>query len=176
MPRITARERRKVAVKLTSMTDCQSSSVRRIDNISRVNPALFTRTSMLPIASSARPIRPSTDSASERFAGVTCAFLPNSEANAERASSRVPDSAILAPAPWRARAIAPPIPPEAPVISADFPVRSNITISPRGFQGTLQYLHIPELKWMTVRGRCVAQDRSGPFQPPPQPAYRHLYP
>ncbi len=43
--------------------------------------------------------------------------------------ARVPESATVAPWPCSARAIAPPRPPEAPVTSAVFPVRSNTALA-----------------------------------------------
>src|SRR5215471_8975733 len=47
-------------------------------------------------------------------------------ASCSSASCLVPDTATVAPRPCNARAIAPPMPPVAPVTSAVLPLRSNI--------------------------------------------------
>jgi hypothetical protein len=50
-------------------------------------------------------------------------------ANESSTSRRVPDIATVAPCPCNACAIAPPMPPVAPVTSAVLPVKSNINVS-----------------------------------------------
>src|SRR5579864_9498112 len=50
----------------------------------------------------------------------------------------------FAPAPYSVRAIAPPIPPEAPVTSALFPLRSNIAHSSNRFQKNLNFGRRPD--------------------------------
>ena len=65
--------------------------------------------------------------ASDRSQGTTAARWPSSPATASKASLRVPESATAAPWACNARAIAPPIPPEAPVTRAAFPSKSNMT-------------------------------------------------
>src|SRR6266581_6590886 len=56
--------------------------------------------------------------------------LASSPASASSASRRVPEIATVAPWAWSARAIAPPMPPLAPVTSAPLPVKSNIIALP----------------------------------------------
>jgi DNA-binding transcriptional LysR family regulator len=68
----------------------------------------------------------STSVRSARLHGSTCVRSPSSPASASSISRRVPDSATVAPWPCKARAIAPPMPPVAPVTSALLPLRSNI--------------------------------------------------
>ncbi len=76
MPRSAARVRRKAAVRLISMTACQSSSRRRSARASRVMPALLTRMSIWPIAASASRTRRSDASGSARSAVSACARSP----------------------------------------------------------------------------------------------------
>ena len=129
IPRSTPRASRKDEVRFTSMTCAHSSSDIRMNRLSRVMPALLTRMSTDPIASAACFDSASTVAGSPRFAVTTCARSPRLSASSRSGASRVPDRATLAPAACNAEATAPPIPPEAPVISAVFPVRSNISAS-----------------------------------------------
>ncbi len=126
MVRTAARARRKVAVRLTASTSSQSSSLSWTNRLSRVIPAFATRMSSLPIASSAFGTSASTSAMSARLHGSTWVRSLSSPASASSASRRVPDSATVAPWPCNARAMAPPMPPVAPVTSAVLPVRSNI--------------------------------------------------
>src|SRR6202453_2561397 len=126
MPFRLARASRNAAVRLTEMTMSHSASFMRMKRLSRVTPALFTNTSSRPIAASAAGTSASTASELARSQGSTCAPSPSSAASASSASRRVPDNATWAPWLCSARAIAPPRPPEAPVTSAVFPLRSNI--------------------------------------------------
>src|SRR6185312_16656597 len=130
IPRKAARVRRKVAVRLTSSTACQSSSRKRSASESRVMPALLTRMSSWPSAASASLTSASAASGVERSAVSTGVPAPSSAASASSAGRRVPARATIAPARCRARAIAPPIPPEAPVTSAACPPRSNMASEP----------------------------------------------
>src|SRR5581483_2640644 len=134
MPRITARVRRNVPDRLTCSTFSHSSSFMRIEMLSRVMPALFTRMSILPIAASASLARRSMSAASSILAATTWARSPSSDFSLSSASARVPESVTVAPCPCSARAMAPPMPPEAPVTSAAFPVRSNIACLLGGLQ------------------------------------------
>ncbi len=118
--RTTPRHRRMVAVRLTSITEAQSSSDMRMKSWSRVMPALLTRMSMPPIAAMAAFGRASTARGSARLHGSTNARSPRSAARAFSGSSRVPDRPTVAPAPCRVRAMAAPMPPEAPVIEGAF--------------------------------------------------------
>src|SRR5215472_5996668 len=127
-----ARARRKPAVRLTSSTFCQSSSLRRTEMASRVSPALLTRISTCPRADSASAMSLSPVAGSARSAGRIRARSPSLPASASSAGSLVPESPTVAPWAWRAAAIAPPIPPEAPVTNAFLPLRSNISNSPLG--------------------------------------------
>src|SRR5258707_5133697 len=126
---VAARARRKVAVKLTLMTSSQSSSRNCTNRLSRVMPALATRISTWPMAFSAEGTSASTSAASERLQGSTKTLSPNLPASASSTSRRVPEIAPVAPCACSAWAIAPPMPPVAPVTSAFLPVRSNINIS-----------------------------------------------
>src|SRR5690242_9983926 len=132
MPRMTARDRRKAPVRLISSTFSQSSSFRRSASMSRVMPALLTRMSTLPIAASDSFTRRSRSAASSILAVMTWARSPISAFSASSASARVPESTTAAP--WRCSplAMAPPMPPEAPVTSAALPVRSNMELSRSG--------------------------------------------
>src|SRR5262249_57412762 len=67
-------------------------------------------------------------------AAITCARSPNEDFSCSNASTRVPDSVTTAPCPCNVRAMAPPMPPEAPVTSAALPERSNIGSSLDRFQ------------------------------------------
>ena len=128
MLRTTPLHRRIVLVRLTSSTDDHSSSDIRMNRLSFVIPALFTRISTDPIASAACLGRAVTAAASDRLQGSTNARDPSAAASACSGSTRVPDKATVAPAPCNTVAIAAPMPPDAPVTSAFFPVRSNICI------------------------------------------------
>src|SRR5262249_5893521 len=71
----------------------------------------------------------STASLSARSQGSSWTRRPSSPANIAKASRRVPEIATVAPCWCSARAIAPPMPPLAPVTSAHLPVRSNVALS-----------------------------------------------
>src|SRR5262245_28637935 len=137
MPRIAARVSRKVPVRLTCRTLSHSSSFMRMEMLSRVMPALFTRMSSLPIAASASFARRSISAGSSILAATTCARSPSDDFSCSKASMRVPDSVTAAPCLCRARAMPPPIPPEAPVTSAALPERSNIGSSLGRFEESL---------------------------------------
>src|SRR6476646_6238241 len=126
---VAARARRKVAVRLTRITSSQSSSRNCTNKLSRVMPALAIRISTCPIAASAAGTSASTSALSERLHGSTWTRSPSLAANESSTSRRVPDIATVAPCPCNACAIAPPMPPVAPVTSAVLPVKSNIDIS-----------------------------------------------
>src|SRR5579885_2308363 len=79
-----------------------------------------------PAASSVALTSASPAAGSARSALATKARSPSSPASASSAGRRVPASTTLAPAPWSARAMAPPMPPEAPVTRALLPPRSNM--------------------------------------------------
>src|SRR3546814_20234552 len=96
--------------------------------------------SSCPVLASTAPIRASVCAGSPRLQVSTCARSPSSPASAVSASARVPLSTTVAPWPCRRRAMAPPIPPDAPVISAVFPVKSNIKASPRRWNLNLALL------------------------------------
>src|ERR1700730_1610809 len=128
---VAARAKRKVAVKLTLMTSSQSSSRNCTNRLSRVMPALATRMSTCPMAWSADGTRASTAAASDRLHGSTWTRSASLAASVSSTSRRVPEIATVAPCAWSACAIAPPMPPVAPVTSAFLPVRSNIMVSPR---------------------------------------------
>src|SRR5262249_46242792 len=123
-----ARASRKVAVRLSAITSSQAWSLSWTSRLSRVMPALAMRMSSLPIASSHFGTSASTASLSARSQASTWTRPESSPASVSSASRRVPESATVAPCAWSARAIAPPMPPLAPVMSAHLPVRSNITI------------------------------------------------
>src|SRR3974377_1546606 len=82
------------------------------------------------MAFSAAGTSASTSAASERLQGKAWTRAPSLPVSASSASRRVPETATVAPCVCRACAIAPPIPPLAPVTRAVLPVRSNITSSP----------------------------------------------
>src|ERR1700733_13315719 len=82
------------------------------------------------MAASADGTRASTSVASERLQGSTWTRSPSWAASVSNASRRVPEMATVAPCRCSACAIAPPMPPLAPVTSAVLPVRSNIILSP----------------------------------------------
>ena len=81
-----------------------------------------------PSASSACPTSPAVAVASDRLHGRMME-LGISFCAASSASTRVPDSATFAPASASAFATAPPMPPEAPVTSANLPVRLNMSLT-----------------------------------------------
>src|SRR4051794_37637226 len=112
------------------MTVSQSSSFMRMSRPSRVTPALATTMSTWPAAASAWPNSASTAAESDRLQASTWLRSPSSEASPLSASSRVPDSTTWAPCACRALAMAPPMPPVAPVTRAVLPERSNITGAP----------------------------------------------
>ncbi len=99
MPRSTPRDSRMTLVRFTSITRLQSSSDIRIISWSLVIPALFTRISSPPIASTARFGSASTASASDRSQGSTWHRSPSSPARSSSGPTRVPDSATVAPCP-----------------------------------------------------------------------------
>ena len=68
-------------------------------------------------------------SASDSYMSKCDSDRPIHSANASNGSRRVPLIATVAPAACRDFAIAPPMPPDAPVISAFLPVKSNIILS-----------------------------------------------
>src|SRR5262245_13138957 len=125
IPFTAARASRKVEVRFTLSTCSQSSSLSCTKRLSLVMPAFATRMSSWPSACSAFGTSASTASLSARSHGSTAA-PPSSEASASSTSRRVPDTATLAPWACSARAIAPPMPPVAPVTSAFLPVRLNM--------------------------------------------------
>ncbi|KAK0348066.1 hypothetical protein LTR94_038682, partial [Friedmanniomyces endolithicus] len=63
----------------------------------------------------------STDSGSDRLAVAKWARSPSSLARSASTASRVPDRTTVAPCACRARAMAPPMPPVAPVTRAVLP-------------------------------------------------------
>src|SRR3954470_4372384 len=137
MPRRPARVRRNAAVRFRSRTACQSSSFMRSARLSRVMPALLTRmSSRPPSAASASRTSWSAASGSARLATSEWARSPSLAASDSSAGARVPASATSAPWACSARAMAPPMPPEAPVTSAVWPVRSNMLLSSDHFSGS----------------------------------------
>ncbi len=126
---IAARLSRKVEVRFTSITCCQSSSFMRMESPSRVMPALHTKISTWPSAASACCISESAASGCDRLARMVITSPPRPSATASSASLRVPVMASFAPWAFSARTMAPPIPPDAPVTSAVFPERENIILS-----------------------------------------------
>src|SRR3954454_5948361 len=135
---VAARARRKVAVRLTLMTSSQSSSRSCTKRLSRVMPALAMRMATWPIAASAAGTSASTSSALERLQGSTKARSPSLAASSSSTSLRVPEMATVAPCACRACAIAPPMPPVAPVTSAFLPDRSNIDSSSKARSGQMR--------------------------------------
>ena len=94
-------------------------------------PALLTRMSSWPSAASAAGTSASTAAVSERSQGRTCDALAQLGRRAPRAPrARVPDSATVAPCACSARAMAPPMPPVAPVTSAVCAGQSNMMATP----------------------------------------------
>src|SRR5262245_60310435 len=126
MARTAARARRKPALRFMSSTACQSSSFIRMASMSRVMPALLTRMSILPVAVSAAAHSLSASATSPRLLTMTCVRSPRDFASSSSAAARVPVNTTTAPCACSARAMAPPMPPDAPVTSAALPVRSNI--------------------------------------------------
>src|SRR6185295_2961008 len=124
MPRTTSLERTKAPVRLVASTLCQSSRLIRRSRLSAVMPALLTRTSM-PARSggsdlSRSPIEAGCATSSTR----AWALPPAASIRATRAASfsSLRAAAItLAPSSARRRAIASPIPCEAPVTRAILP-------------------------------------------------------
>ena len=118
-----------VDVRLTAMTSSHCSSFITMNRLSLVSPALLTRMSSRPpsalIASSTSL---PTCSLLARSQGVTTTRSPSSTFNASSLSVCRPEIATVAPWACNLRAIAPPMPPVAPVTSAVLPVRSNITV------------------------------------------------
>src|SRR5262245_5464867 len=88
--------------------------------------ALLTRISTCPMAASAAGTRFSTSSGSARLQRTTCTRPLSLPASESSISIRVPEIVTVAPFAWSARAIAPPMPPVAPVTSAVLPGSANI--------------------------------------------------
>src|SRR5690348_3682507 len=129
MPLITAFVVWNAPLRLASSTASQSASVSRSRRLSRVSPALFTRMSMGPSADSAAAMAASTWTPSATLQANPAARSPSSAAMAaDRACSR-PTTATLAPAPWRARAMASPMPRVLPVTKATLPARSIVVMA-----------------------------------------------
>ena len=104
----------------------------RSASMSRVMPALLTRM----CERTRRPVPPPRSARRSRprragRPGRRCARSPSSAASASSASRRVPDSATAAPWACSARAIAAPMPPEAPVTSAALPSSRNMPLPQR---------------------------------------------
>ena len=74
--RAASRAARKDPVRLTSITDCQSASECSSSGLSNVVPALLTRMSMVPNASTAAATSPTTLRSSETSAGTATASTP----------------------------------------------------------------------------------------------------
>ena len=126
MPRTAALASLKPADKLTSNTSCQSSSLMRINKLSRVRPALLTRISMRPSFSSTLATRFLTSSALVRLAVKTSTLSPSSALSLSIGSSRISVKAKVAPCLCKVRAILSPKPPAAPVMRATLSCNSNI--------------------------------------------------
>ena len=122
IPREAARMVLKAPRRLVSITASQSSSLMRIRRLSRVTPALFTRTSRLPISSSTRFTTAFTASESATSTPYPACPSPGSPSAAlrARASSRAA-TATRAPAEASSLATARPIPREPPVTRATCP-------------------------------------------------------
>ena len=127
MPRSAARARRNGAPRSTSSTACQSSSLHAqrqhvaghagiVDQDVRAAGGRLGRRDQRVGGRRRRAGRPDR----------RCARSPSSAASASSASRRVPDSTTLAPWACSARAIAAPMPPEAPVTSAALPSSRNM--------------------------------------------------
>src|SRR5262245_55265875 len=98
-----------------------------MNRLSRVIPALLMRMSMGAFAAaSAFFTSSSTPARSARSQGQTTARSPSAAFSESSASILVPESTTRARCPCSAVAIAPPIPPDAPVTSAVLPVKSNM--------------------------------------------------
>ena len=126
IPRITPLQSFIVAVKFISKTVCHSSSDIRMNKLSRVIPALFTKISIPPIFSEASLKRSSMAKGLLKLHGKICVLSSNKSDKTCKLSNRVPLIATSAPASLSVLAISPPIPPDAPVTRAFFPLRSNI--------------------------------------------------
>ena len=122
MPLRAARARRKAALRLVSSTACQSASLSRSASMSRVMPALLTRMS----TGSAAATSASAAAASAMSPVWTSQRSPSAAASSSSASRRRPARTTWQPWACRPRAMAPPMPPEAPVTSARRPERSNM--------------------------------------------------
>ena len=131
MPFSAARESRNAASRLTRSTSCQSSSFMRTASPSRVRPALLTRMSSPPISRSASGTSASTDAAiGEVGGGDVRALAELAGERLQRVDAACPTASRSRPGACSASAIAPPIPPLAPVTSARFPSRLNTRASP----------------------------------------------
>src|SRR5689334_11528544 len=96
--------------------------------------------SSCPIAASAAGTSASTAALSERLQGKTWARSPSFAAIPSSTSRRVPEIATVAPCLCSASAMAPPMPPVAPVTSAVLPLKSNINFSSRRLRGCQSFL------------------------------------
>src|SRR5262245_27803465 len=127
MPRAARRATRNDPVRLVSMTADQSSSLIRSSNVSRVMPALATRTSTGPCFSETVSTASSTWSAS-----VTSQRTPSIPSGASPERSVI---ATSSPAATKALAMASPMPRLPPVTITDLP-----TVTPLG-SGVLAVVH-----------------------------------
>src|SRR5262245_15128114 len=118
--------------------------------------ALLIRISSGPIPASAAGTRFSTSSRSARLQRTTCTRPPSWPASESSISIRVPEIVTVAPLAWRVCAMAPPMPPVAPVTRAVLPVRSNMARSfktPSSRQRRAECLDVL---------RCANRGRGGP--------------
>ena len=112
----------------------RSSSLKRSIGFSPLSrtPALFTRISILPNASTALSIRFSQAALSEMSVGTARTVPPSAfilSATALRGSIRRADITTVAPSFANASAVASPTPEFAPVITATFPFKRSIFLS-----------------------------------------------
>ena len=120
------------AVRLVAITASQSSRFIRSIKPSLVIPALFTRMSSRPCRSNAPVTSASFDAASATSTVATSAFPPAFVISSTVAAAFCSRAAATTVAPCAASlvAIARPIPLDAPVTSATFPVRLIIASTP----------------------------------------------
>src|SRR5215831_1678020 len=122
----TARVSRNTALRLVSNTEVQSDSEASWMGVNTPTPALFTRISMGPSASSARAMREEASSECVRSAAREQILTSGCCSSLATASNRLAVRAErpkLAPRLARRRAMASPMPRLAPVTSATFPAR-----------------------------------------------------
>src|SRR5258705_9212960 len=164
MPRAAYLVIRNAPFRFVSITESESALVMRNKRLSLVNPALLTRTSILPKSVSTASASASTWAAMPTSQPYPLAPSPSSAATCCDLAASREHSATFAPAPARTRQISCPIPRVPPVTNAILPVRSSFTPS-RGLHESRHLVRRPQAHHVRPRNDSLqeaGQDRPGP--------------